>query len=79
MMKDHLQAHRAHIRNVRFSQNRATWTPLIRVVAAWNGRVARKETFSDHEQRMFEAAKVELPCSAGGCVTILCRQNLFLS
>ena len=57
---DHGRAHRAHMRNVKFSQKRGTWTRLSRVVAAWNARTTRGEKFSGHEQRMFDAAKVEL-------------------
>ena len=48
------------MRNVRFSQKRGTWTRLSRAVAAWDARTVRGEKFSGHEQKMFEAAKVEL-------------------
>ena len=57
---DHLRAHHMHMRNVRFSQKRSHWTRLIRCIAAWDMRAARGGNFSDHEQRMFDAAKVEL-------------------
>ncbi len=58
--RDHLQAHRAHMRNVKFSQRRGHWSRLNVVVTNWNNRLARKEVFSRHEQAMYEAANAEL-------------------